>query len=336
MESTRIPAIDIAKGIGIILVVCGHYLPSDSPRYWIAFHDVLYRFHMPLFFVLSGYLYRGTSMEGYAIHVKKKALRLAVPFVSIAGFFFVIKWIPGMFVTLDHPVNPTSVLSVIINPVKSFLPLLWFVYALFGIFLVMPLLERVLRKRIWIFIAAIVLSFVGTTDYFCLRQMIGNLPHFAFGFWLSGRCDIREIRAGGKTVLYAIALVALFAATGALREVLIERRYALLLHASGLVSALSGSGICLLLAVLIGGSRAKRFRGLMESLGVYSMSIYLFHTLVTGPIRIAFGFVGVRHAPFALAAAVAVGAGLLLPLLMEKLVLRKHAVTRRLILGLPS
>ena len=45
----RIEYIDIAKGIGMILVVIGHCINDKTfPGTWI------YSFHMPLFFVLSG------------------------------------------------------------------------------------------------------------------------------------------------------------------------------------------------------------------------------------------------------------------------------------------
>lgn len=45
----RINEIDIAKGIGIILVIIGHCLPNNS-----LLRLMIYSFHMPLFFVLSG------------------------------------------------------------------------------------------------------------------------------------------------------------------------------------------------------------------------------------------------------------------------------------------
>ena len=45
----RIQEYDVAKGIGIILVMLGHALPEEN--YWRL---VIYSFHMPLFFSLSG------------------------------------------------------------------------------------------------------------------------------------------------------------------------------------------------------------------------------------------------------------------------------------------
>lgn len=50
--SKRIEFIDIARGIGILLVVLGH---NDFGYISPFAHQVIYSFHMPLFFFLSGY-----------------------------------------------------------------------------------------------------------------------------------------------------------------------------------------------------------------------------------------------------------------------------------------
>ncbi|WP_367118171.1 acyltransferase family protein [uncultured Clostridium sp.] len=49
---TRLNFIDILKGIAIVLVVLGHILYNQNNliRIW------LYSFHIPLFFIISGYL----------------------------------------------------------------------------------------------------------------------------------------------------------------------------------------------------------------------------------------------------------------------------------------
>lgn len=58
MENARIGAIDIAKGIGIVLVIVGHLLPLDSTmRYFV------YTFHMPLFFILAGMVMKSPECD---------------------------------------------------------------------------------------------------------------------------------------------------------------------------------------------------------------------------------------------------------------------------------
>jgi fucose 4-O-acetylase-like acetyltransferase len=50
--SKRIEYLDIARGIGILLVVLGH---NDFEAISVFVHQVIYSFHIPLFFFLSGY-----------------------------------------------------------------------------------------------------------------------------------------------------------------------------------------------------------------------------------------------------------------------------------------
>ncbi|MCD4694754.1 MAG: acyltransferase family protein, partial [Bacteroidales bacterium] len=52
MGKQRFEWIDIAKGIGILLVVYGHCQPPP------LIEKFVYAFHMPLFFFISGFLFR--------------------------------------------------------------------------------------------------------------------------------------------------------------------------------------------------------------------------------------------------------------------------------------
>lgn len=57
--SKRNVTVDILRGIGIILVIIGHLrhmIPDDSP-----INLVIYSFHMPLFLIVSGYLFAAKS-----------------------------------------------------------------------------------------------------------------------------------------------------------------------------------------------------------------------------------------------------------------------------------
>ena len=78
----RLADIDIAKGIGIILVVLGHLLSESGG----VLHDWIYSFHMPLFFVLSGItLSPGRSLT-------KLAFRTLIPYLvwSVAATIYEI------------------------------------------------------------------------------------------------------------------------------------------------------------------------------------------------------------------------------------------------------
>jgi len=52
MSAVRYDYIDIAKGLGILMVVWAHIMITG----WT--HQFIYAFHMPLFFLLSGMLFK--------------------------------------------------------------------------------------------------------------------------------------------------------------------------------------------------------------------------------------------------------------------------------------
>ncbi|EUJ29371.1 acyltransferase [Listeria cornellensis FSL F6-0969] len=76
MALKRLHWIDNLRGFGMILVVWGH---MNIP---IALETIIYSFHMPLFFFISGYLYKKNN-NSFKEVVKKKATVLLIPY-----FFF--------------------------------------------------------------------------------------------------------------------------------------------------------------------------------------------------------------------------------------------------------
>lgn len=65
--------LDAAKGAGIALVVIGHIWTSGIVR------DTIYAFHMPLFFILGGYVARPRPMRVFA---ERQFWALAVPYAA--------------------------------------------------------------------------------------------------------------------------------------------------------------------------------------------------------------------------------------------------------------
>ncbi|MBP9989017.1 MAG: acyltransferase family protein, partial [Ruminococcus sp.] len=72
----RIDWIDMAKGYGMILVIIGHIVADKG----IAFR-LISSFHMPLFFVLSGYLF--SNKKTFKEFFIKKVKSLVVPYFCL-------------------------------------------------------------------------------------------------------------------------------------------------------------------------------------------------------------------------------------------------------------
>lgn len=83
-QTDRSLSIDIAKGIGISLMVIGH---SSAPA---AIHNFIYTFHMPLFFIIAGYLMNYEKWRNkFRFFVKRRLERMILPyfFMSICVFY---------------------------------------------------------------------------------------------------------------------------------------------------------------------------------------------------------------------------------------------------------
>ncbi len=79
-DSTRERKIDILKGILIVLVVIGHYNVG-------LVHDIIFLFHMPLFFVVTGLLYKDNTVLNWS-YIKKCVKRYIIPYVAYMILLF--------------------------------------------------------------------------------------------------------------------------------------------------------------------------------------------------------------------------------------------------------
>ncbi len=328
-KKTFLEWIHIGKGIGIALVVVGHFFPSTYPIYWAELRKVIYSFHMPLFFVISGYLYR-YGYYPYAKLINSKFKRLAFPFLSTAIIFLIIKFFAGQFVNLQYPVNTVSIYNLIVDPVNSYMPLLWFVHALFLIFLVYPLIRLFLNSTFTLIFLIAVNIFIGS-HFLVFGNAIANAPFFAFGVMLREQIPVRQFFTGRHW--YQIALPAVIFVSFYIAKTYYGFRVDQLLNFY--LSGLLGAIVVLNLGHLIALFKEKIFARRLMALGEYSMGIYLLHPLFESPLRIGFDQVLNKfHYSFEIIALFSILCGLLFPALCEKYILRKHPLTKKYILGL--
>ncbi len=80
-SSREMNRFDVVKGIGIILMIVGH---SKCPK---SLYGIIYGFHMPLFFIVSGMLYDKEKWEkcGFVELMKKRAKSYLLPYFALSG-----------------------------------------------------------------------------------------------------------------------------------------------------------------------------------------------------------------------------------------------------------
>jgi fucose 4-O-acetylase-like acetyltransferase len=141
MMTKRLTFIDIARAICIILVVIGHYLPDNSPNWYLILNNIIYAFHMPLFMFVSGYICSAVKKNtGYKDFVLNKFKRLIIPYFFVSIVIISIKLLTEKNMHLENPISLSSFYEIFYFPSAGFF--LWFIYVLFLIFLMIPFVNN--------------------------------------------------------------------------------------------------------------------------------------------------------------------------------------------------
>lgn len=91
MTNDRYEFIDIAKGVGILAVVWAHILLVG----WT--HEIIYAFHMPLFFFISGFLFNVNKYSSFQTFLVKRFKRLIITYFIYSfvtwGIWFIFRYV---------------------------------------------------------------------------------------------------------------------------------------------------------------------------------------------------------------------------------------------------
>ncbi|AME08897.1 MULTISPECIES: acyltransferase family protein [Gemella] len=126
MQKTRIKYIDMLKALAIILVILGHmsYTPSKVKL-------LLYIFHMPLFFFLSGLVFSVEKYNTFWSFFKRKAKTIVILFFLLNISVFAVKSIllqPNLILKIDIVY---FIKSLVLADRMHIYYQLWFLNALF-------------------------------------------------------------------------------------------------------------------------------------------------------------------------------------------------------------
>lgn len=91
----RYDYLDIAKGLGILAVVWAHIMLTG----WS--HRLIYAFHMPLFFFISGMLFRKDKYESASNFLKHRFLRLFIPYIAYSVATWLV-WVAFRMIRHDE------------------------------------------------------------------------------------------------------------------------------------------------------------------------------------------------------------------------------------------
>ncbi|MCW7537302.1 acyltransferase [Aquabacterium sp. A7-Y] len=278
--------VDIAKGIGILLVVYGHVargifnagLPFEDEQLYQAIDSVLYSFHMPLFFFLSGLFFVASlDKRGPIGLIGNKLDTLLYPYLIWGLLQTVIQVVLSSYT--NAKLSWSGLLSVLWEPPAHF----WFLYTLFAVNLVcIPLYKAVPRAAYGGLAAGLLLLFIyrgafGTA--FPVWHVMTYIGFFALGAYFQ---TITGWMQKHLRLLAPLAIVTFLASQWTFHfeaGLLYTTVSRWLLLALALASVFGTIALCMVLA------RTGRF-GFLAWLGTLSMEIYLLHVLTGSGTRI--------------------------------------------------
>ena len=192
MADKKITYISLLQIIGPLFVVLGHSLNGlEATGAWYIFSkEWIYIFHMPLFFLVSGYLlsfkgYLGKRTYGQFILGKFK--RLLIPYLVWNLLFWMPKFFAQNYISDGASLNMVDALKAFVFPRQNVWGHTWFLMGLFIVYLATPLFQKIFQaKKAWISTSAVIVCIVLyvlpiNTEFLALSDLHKDLLFFVIG-----------------------------------------------------------------------------------------------------------------------------------------------------------
>jgi acyltransferase len=275
-------SIDVAKGVGIVLVVFGH----TCPNYMVT--SFIYSFHLPLFFFLAGLNFdfaRYKELRGD--YLGRHILRLMLPYYVAAFFSYYLYTFLAPTLSLPS-ISVKAALQGIINGNGSGLPfnlVLWFLPVLFCseiIFLILSLLFQGLKLFMGVIVVTILGFILGKFKPLILGLDIAmTMQFFIYYGFLFRRADwIKTVRQSKRdgiingVAIFALLLMILCSASNG-RVDLMTRLYGQPFYF--LIAGLCGSVALIMACLSFSFSDHYHIKAILGITGRASLSIFIFH-----------------------------------------------------------
>ena len=289
MESKREIRIDDIKCVACILVVLGHFFQSmyksniisDTVLYkW--FIDTIYLFHVPLFFICSGYLYQKhssvRSVKTWLGNLWKKLIVLGVPYFV----FLITTW--SLKKVFESSVN-SSVGGLFHSLFEQPIAPYWYLFVLFFLFAVTVTIQKK-HEMIVLFAIALALKILIAmgvhTDIYIIDKIMSEWIWFVLGMSMA-YCQIKTEKIG-------IGIIA------GLSFIAVSVFYELFIEQIGILDFIIGILACYSIISIVSGIDQKRSEPIFKRFGKYTMPVFLMHTLFAAPLRSVLFKLGISSA----------------------------------------
>ena len=266
------------RGIAAFLVVLEHSIiryPIDlraQAEWCVILGNLINSFHMPLFFLLSGYFTSTKGLGSPQEWLAKHAKRLLLPYLVMG----MVDMMPRLL--LQSLVNNPSNIQDSLIDIIFYGGYFWFLIAMFLVQLVAAVGVSCGQRKLLFGISVVLMistRLVSFPDLFCINQA----AYYLFFYLLGGYYREFEEWAARKQVLLNIVSALVFVLFGWMGN-----------HWANILVAIAASWLTLQLATQL---TRKGKNAVLEAAGKYSLQIYLFNGITLGVARTLLVRIGV-------------------------------------------
>ncbi|WP_029323005.1 acyltransferase family protein [Butyrivibrio sp. AE3004] len=281
--------VDNVKVVACVFVVLGHFFQSmvkaniieDNFLYeW--FNTTIYYFHVPLFFICSGYLYQKYScvsnLQEWKNNILKKFVALGVPYFV----FSILTW--GLKKANSSAVN-TQIGGVVDTLFRHPASPYWYLYILFFIFVITCTAKE--NKHIYLLLSMSVICKVVSLmgfylDIYAVDKLLSEWVWFVLGMAIARRI-ISSVR-----LITSVVLIASFA----ILSVMIQIEMISIKGIKFPLGIMACFGIIGIMQNAFKEGTQSKYWGFFAK---YTMPIFLMHTLFAAPLRSVLIKMGVHN-----------------------------------------
>ena len=196
-DNKRIDWIDTLRGIAMFFVVWGHSFPSNNWR----IRKYIYSFHMPLFFLISGFTASKDLSLNFNSFIKKKVKSLLIPYLFINFFGLLLKYIIAYFSIVESPSFIDNFLGLFYSNAE-FLPMpvshTWFLTSLFLVEVIFYLINKISKNDKELFIFSTICAIISYINSLSKSQIFGpwhiEAVFMGVSFYFLGYMFIKNIK----------------------------------------------------------------------------------------------------------------------------------------------
>ena len=191
-KKNRLLWVEISQIFSMSIVVLYHSIPrgNEINKIFLLLANSLQYPALAVFFLTSGMFAVNYNKTSYIHYIKKRAIRLLIPFFAVNLLMLLPKYIVARIAGENMSMGLGSFLYSFIDPHgKGICPHLWFLPTLFIMSLFVPTIKKIKKTSEFVFIefAFLVVTFIPWefTTVLCLNELRLYTAYFVAGFYLS-------------------------------------------------------------------------------------------------------------------------------------------------------